>query len=51
MKQQGDGKATRTQIASLWIMACSLALTLPRTIFDVPEDIAGCPCKRSKTTS
>jgi hypothetical protein len=39
MNQQGGGKATRTQIASLWIVACSLALTLLRTIFDVPEDM------------
>lgn len=37
MKQQGSGKATRIQVAGLWIAACSLALALLRTVLDVLE--------------
>lgn len=33
--EKGSGKATRVQIAGLWIAACSLALALLRTVFDV----------------
>lgn len=40
MNQQGSGKATRVQVAGLWIAAASLALALLRTIFDVLEVIA-----------
>lgn len=37
MKEQGRGKATRIQVAGLWIAACSLGLALLRTVFDVLE--------------
>jgi hypothetical protein len=37
VKEQGSGKATRVQIAGLWIAASSLALALLRTVFDVLE--------------
>ena len=37
MKEQGSGKATRVQVAGLWIAASSLALALLRTVFDVLE--------------
>jgi hypothetical protein len=33
--EKGSGKATGVQIAGLWIAACSLALALLRTVFDV----------------
>ena len=35
MNEQSSGKATRNQVAGLWIAACSLALALLRTVFDV----------------
>lgn len=34
---KGSGKATRVQIAGLWIAAASLGLALLRTVFDVLE--------------
>jgi hypothetical protein len=37
VNEQGGGKATRVQVAGLWIAACSLALPLLRTVFDVLE--------------
>jgi hypothetical protein len=37
MNEQGSSKSTRIQIAGLWITACSLALALLRTVFDVLE--------------
>lgn len=37
MKEQGNGRSTRIQIAGLWIAASSLALALLRTVFDVLE--------------
>jgi hypothetical protein len=37
MAEKGSGKATRVQIAGLWIAACSLSLALLRTAFDVLE--------------
>ncbi|WP_268760436.1 hypothetical protein [Arthrobacter sp. Leaf337] len=37
MNEQGSGKATRVQIAGLWIAAASLVLALLRTVFDVLE--------------
>lgn len=37
MNEQGSGKATGVQVAGLWIAACSLALALLRTVFDVLE--------------
>ncbi|MDQ1060354.1 hypothetical protein QFZ23_004255 [Arthrobacter globiformis] len=37
VNEKGSGKATRVQIAGLWIAACSLALALLRTVFDVLE--------------
>ena len=37
MNEQGSGKATRVQIAGLWIAASSLALALLRTVLDVLE--------------
>jgi hypothetical protein len=37
VNEQGSGKATRIQVAGLWIAACSLALALLRTLFDVLE--------------
>jgi hypothetical protein len=39
VNEKGSGKATRVQIAGLWIAACSLALALLRTVFDVLEVI------------
>jgi hypothetical protein len=39
MKEQGSGKATRIQVAGLWIAASSLALALLRTIFDILERV------------
>jgi hypothetical protein len=33
--EQGSGKATRVQVAGLWIAACSLALALLRTVLEV----------------
>jgi hypothetical protein len=39
MKQQGSGKATRIQVAGLWIAASGPALALLRTVFDVLEVI------------
>lgn len=35
--EQGSSKSTRVQVAGLWIAACSLALALLRTVFDVLE--------------
>lgn len=37
VNEKGSGKATRVQVAGLWIAACSLALALLRTVFDVLE--------------
>jgi hypothetical protein len=37
VNEQGSGKATRVQVAGLWIAACSLALALLRTVLDVLE--------------
>ena len=37
VNEQGSNKSTRIQIAGLWIAACSLALALLRTVFDVME--------------
>lgn len=37
MNEQGNGKATRMQVAGLWIAASSLALALLRTALDVLE--------------
>jgi hypothetical protein len=37
VNQQGSGKANCHQVAGLWIAACSLALALIRTVFDVLE--------------
>jgi hypothetical protein len=37
VNEQGSGKATRVQIAGLWIAAASLVLALLRTVFDVLE--------------
>ena len=37
VNEQGSGKATRNQVAGLWIAACSQALALLRTVFDVLE--------------
>lgn len=37
MNEQGSSKSTRVQVAGLWIAACSLALALLRTVFDVLE--------------
>lgn len=37
VNEQGSGKATRVQVAGLWIAAGSLALALLRTVFDVLE--------------
>jgi hypothetical protein len=37
VNEGGSGKATRIQVAGLWIAACSLALALLRTVFDVME--------------
>jgi hypothetical protein len=37
VNEQDSGKATRVQVAGLWIAACSLALALLRTVFDVIE--------------
>jgi hypothetical protein len=37
VNEQGSGKATRVQVAGLWIAACNLALALLRTVFDVLE--------------
>ncbi|WP_258064383.1 hypothetical protein [Arthrobacter sp. ZGTC131] len=34
MSELGSGKATRIQVAGLWIAACSLAPALLRTVFD-----------------
>ncbi|CAH0279580.1 hypothetical protein SRABI83_03883 [Arthrobacter sp. Bi83] len=35
MEEQGSAKLTGVQVTGLWIAACSLALVLLRTIFDV----------------
>ncbi|MEV7135803.1 hypothetical protein AB0N24_23335 [Arthrobacter sp. NPDC093128] len=37
MNEQGSGKATRIQVAGLWIAASSLTLALLRTDLDVLE--------------
>jgi hypothetical protein len=37
LNEQGGGKATRIQVAGLWIAAASLVLALLRTVFDVLE--------------
>lgn len=37
MNEQGSSKSTRIQVAGLWIPACSLALALLHTVFDVLE--------------
>lgn len=37
MNEPGSSKATRVQVAGLWIAAASLVLALLRTIFDVLE--------------
>jgi hypothetical protein len=37
VNEQGSGKASRVQVAGLWIAACSLALALLRTVLDVLE--------------
>lgn len=35
VNEQGSGKATRVQVAGLWIAACSLALALLRAVLEV----------------
>ncbi|MFJ5695004.1 hypothetical protein ACIP9X_14260 [Arthrobacter sp. NPDC093125] len=37
MNEHRSGKATRVQVAGLWIGPCSLAPALLRTVFDVLE--------------
>ena len=37
MSERGSVRATRVQVAGLWIAACSLALALLRTVLDVLE--------------
>jgi hypothetical protein len=37
VKEQQSGKVNRVQVAGLWVAACSLALALLRTIFEVLE--------------
>jgi hypothetical protein len=37
VNEQGSGRASRVEVAGLWIAACILALALLRTVLDVLE--------------
>jgi hypothetical protein len=40
VNEESSGKVTRIQVAGVWIAACSLAVALLSTVFDVLEVLA-----------